>query len=259
MKVDCQSHGSSEVFTLSQGATGETLYESCDIQCSGDRFLTQSGEQSGEYSPFKDKLRIGFDKNGVFGVYTRGSPTVDRFKWGTLDHGYQSRYYAVDLNNVKCAEITKWRVRAIEVPTDGQLKAEKYNDCIDLASIQQILGGNFDGTPLKYESGNGWGTANVYRKEICPKAKDLLSYKLEIAFGNGTTYHIVGGFVGFKVENTETKVTTTWISYPFYLPITGGGDLKITDAALKGLYQAQSDLRKKNKTAKIFTKTFTIK
>eukprot|EP01083_Nonionella_stella_P163320 537216_1 len=105
----------------------------------------------------------------------------------------------VEFNKFKCEPIKHARVEPIDVPTKNSSHTQ---ECIDLAYVQETLDGNFEKTSL----GRSSGVPGVYRDRICPNAESL-SYKLEISFDGGVSYHIIGGFVGFRDNHISSPLS----------------------------------------------------
>eukprot|EP01083_Nonionella_stella_P210853 762937_1 len=176
-----------------------TLYTACRIQCPAGSFLTtpfSRNRPDGRF-PFNDVLLVGFDENGALGAYTDVPP-----------YGHP-----IDVNKLKCARITDTRVEPIDT-------THMTTDCISLFHVHEALHGNFKQTTV------GRSVAYVYEDWICLNADDEpLTYKFEISFDYGASYHIIGGFVGFRENKEEEK--NLWISEPFYLPVSGDANHRL--------------------------------
>eukprot|EP01083_Nonionella_stella_P153575 493661_1 len=176
-----------------------TLYTACRIQCPAGSFLTtpfHRNRPDGRF-PFNDVLLVGFDENGALGAYTDVPP-----------YGHP-----IDVNKLKCARITDTRVEPIDT-------THMTTDCISLFHVHEALHGNFKQTTV------GRSVAYVYEDWICLNADDEpLTYKFEISFDYGASYHIIGGFVGFRENKEEEK--NLWISEPFYLPVSGDANHRL--------------------------------
>eukprot|EP01083_Nonionella_stella_P153578 493665_1 len=174
----------------------ETLDTACRIQCSAGSFLTKPpSRNSSRRSPFNDELLVGFHRNGALNAYTVVHNKVSDRKWGSQNIHDVHSWNKVDFNKFKCARMTDTRVEHIDVPT----KRKHTTDCISLAYVQETLHGGFEQTLL----GHYRAVPNVYKRWICPnEGPEPLSYKLEISFDYGASYHIIGGFVGFR-DNTH--------------------------------------------------------
>eukprot|EP01083_Nonionella_stella_P069483 185233_1 len=205
-----------------------TLYTACRIQCSAGSFLTKPpSRNSSRRSPFNDELLVGFHRNGALNAYTVVHNKVSDRKWGSQNIHDVHSWNKVDFNKFKCARMTDTRVEHIDVPT----KRKHTTDCISLAYVQETLHGGFEQTLL----GHYRAVPNVYKRWICPnEGPEPLSYKLEISFDYGASYHIIGGFVGFRDnthrysdDNESKDFLSTWISEPFYLPVSGDANHRL--------------------------------
>eukprot|EP01083_Nonionella_stella_P163321 537217_1 len=110
----------------------------------------------------------------------------------------------VEFNKFKCEPIKHARVEPIDVPIATRNSSD---DCVDLAYVQETLHGNFEQIAQEF-LGPSIDLTYVYKHWICPNPEpEPLSYKLEISFDGGVSYHIIGGFVGFRDNHISSPLS----------------------------------------------------